>query len=49
MERKRRQAQIDKGQQQELIKKQREKRWSKTDVENMNLLLIEAKKILLFS
>jgi len=47
MSRKQRQAQtIERRKKQERVEKHREKRWGKKDMENMNLLLIEAKKIL---
>jgi len=47
MSRKQRQTQtIERRKKQERIEKHREKRWSKRDVDNMNSLLIEAKKIL---
>jgi hypothetical protein len=47
MSHKQRQTQtIERRKKQERIEKVRDKRWSKKDVDNMNSLLIEAKKIL---
>ncbi len=47
MSHKKRQTQtIERRKKQERIDKVRDKRWSKKDVDNMNSLLIEAKKIL---